>query len=262
LNYYVARNGQTYGPYSEETIRKYMTEGSMLATDLGRTDSMPNWAPLGQIVGPSASAAAAGASAPPPVYTPPAYTAPSAYNAPPQQAYSAPGYAPPVYGGAGANVPPSLHWAIILLIACFTSGLFITIWAFIQANWVKSIDPASRAVRDLAIGVVFPIIATVAMIIMVIIGGVTSGGFDHPSMAAMGSMATGFLIFSALCFGGLIFTLKAFFGMKASMERYYNTTEPINLRLSGIMTFFFNVIYFQYHMTRIADWKRTGALRP
>ena len=64
MNYYVARNGQTYGPYSEETIRKYLTEGSMLATDLGHTDSMPNWAPLGQILGPSASAAAAGASDP------------------------------------------------------------------------------------------------------------------------------------------------------------------------------------------------------
>jgi hypothetical protein len=271
LNYYVARNGQTYGPYSEETIRKYLTEGSMLATDLGRTDSMPNWAPLGQILEPPAAAAAAAAATPPPAYTPPAYTppaysAPPAYNAPPQQAYSAPGYSAPVYGGAGANVPPSLHWALILLIACFTSGLFITIWGFIQANWVKSIDPTSRAVRDLAIGVVFPIIATVAMIGMFAIGGLAtgmaSGGFDHPSMAAIGSMASGFLIFMALCFGGLIFTLKAFFGMKASMERYYNTTEPINLRLSGIMTFFFNVIYFQYHLTRIADWKRTGALRP
>ena len=30
MNYYVARNGQTYGPYNEETIRKYLAEGSML----------------------------------------------------------------------------------------------------------------------------------------------------------------------------------------------------------------------------------------
>jgi GYF domain 2 len=276
LNYYVARNGQTYGPYSEETIRKYMNEGSMLATDLGRTDAMPNWAPLGQILGPpAAAAAAAGAATPPPAtppsaytppaYTPPAYSAPPAYTAP--SAYSAPAYsAPPYGGGAAANVPPSLHWAIILLIACFTSGLFLTIWAFIQANWIKSIDPLSKAVRDLAIGVVFPIIATVAMVVMFAASGLASGlaggSMNNPSMAVLGSMASGFLIFMALCFGGLIFTLKAFFGMKASMERYYNTTEPINLRLSGIMTFFFNVLYFQYHMTRIADWKRTGALRP
>jgi hypothetical protein len=46
------------------------------------------------------------------------------------------------------------------------------------------------------------------------------------------------------------------------MERYYNTVEPINLRLSAVMTLFFNVLYFQYHMTRIADWKQTGVLRP
>jgi hypothetical protein len=46
------------------------------------------------------------------------------------------------------------------------------------------------------------------------------------------------------------------------MLRYYNSTEPINLRLSAVMTFFFNTLYFQYHMSRIADWKRTGYLRP
>ena len=38
--------------------------------------------------------------------------------------------------------------------------------------------------------------------------------------------------------------------------------EPINLRLSGVMTFFFNILYFQYHFTRIAEWKRTGMLSP
>ena len=246
MNYYVARNGQTYGPYSEETVRKYMTEGSMLATDLGRTDSMQNWAPLGEILG-------AASSAPPPAYSAPAY-APPAYSAPMGQT------------GPGANVPPSLHWAIILLIAMFTSGLFITIWGFIQANWIKSIDPASKAVRDLAIGIVFPIVAFVALMVMLVASGfaagLAGGRVDGASVEVIGPMVSGFLIFTALCCGGLIFTLKAFFGMKASMDRYYNTTEPINLRLSGIMTFFFNVIYFQYHMTRIADWKRTGVLRP
>jgi hypothetical protein len=247
MNYYVARNGQTYGPYSEETVRKYLAEGSMLATDMGRTDAMPNWAPLGQILGPTATAPVPPASfAPPPAYQQSAFAAPQ-----------------PVLGQAapGMNVPPSLHWAIILLIAAFTSGLFITIWGFVQANWIKSIDPASKAVRDLAIGVLFPIIGCVALGVMLVAGGL-AGQLDHPGVGMIGGMASGFLIFTALCVGGLVFTLKAFFGMKSSMEIYYNSTEPINLRLSAIMTFFFNVIYFQYHMSRIADWKRTGVLRP
>jgi hypothetical protein len=54
----------------------------------------------------------------------------------------------------------------------------------------------------------------------------------------------------------------AVFQMKDSLENYYNTVEPINLRLSGVMTFFFAVYYFQYHFSRIAAWKKTGYLQP
>jgi hypothetical protein len=50
--------------------------------------------------------------------------------------------------------------------------------------------------------------------------------------------------------------------MRSSIENYYNTVEPINLRLSGVMTFFFAVYYFQHHFSRIANWKRTGYLQP
>jgi hypothetical protein len=244
MNYYVARNGQSYGPYSEETIRKYLAEGSMQASDMGRSDAMPNWAPLSQILGVANPA--------PPVFAP----APPAYGAP---AYSAPQYG--VQPQPGGNVPPSLHWAIVLVIAALTSGLFVTIWGFVQANWIRSIDPASKAMRDLVIGAVFPIIGGVAFVILLAGSGIASQ-LDSPSIALIGSMATGVLLMMGLCMVGLIFTLKCFFGMKASLERYYNSVEPINLRLSAVMTFFFNIIYFQYHLTRIADWKRTGVLRP
>lgn len=44
--------------------------------------------------------------------------------------------------------------------------------------------------------------------------------------------------------------------MKASIEQHFNTVEPIGLQLSGVMTFFFNVIYFQYHFTEIARAKQ------
>jgi hypothetical protein len=54
----------------------------------------------------------------------------------------------------------------------------------------------------------------------------------------------------------------AVFQMRSSIENYYNTVEPINLRLSGVMTFFFAVYYFQHHFSRIANWKRTGYLQP
>jgi hypothetical protein len=172
----------------------------------------------------------------------------------------------PVLGQAapGANIPPALHWALVLLIAAFTGGIFITIWIFIQANWVRSIDPASRAVRDLIIAILLPILGMVVLVGALVAAGVATGfqGMNHLSAAAASSMVMGFVGMFALCIIGMVFHIKAFFGMRDSMERYYNSVEPINLRLSAVMTFFFNTLYFQYHMSRIADWKRTGYLRP
>jgi hypothetical protein len=50
--------------------------------------------------------------------------------------------------------------------------------------------------------------------------------------------------------------------MKNDLEEYYNSMEPINLRLNGGLTFFFAVWYFQHHLSRIAQWKKSGVLQP
>jgi hypothetical protein len=62
--------------------------------------------------------------------------------------------------------------------------------------------------------------------------------------------------------GGAIIHIIGNFKMRAALQEYYNTVEPISLRLSGVMTFFFSIWYFQYHFTRIANWKKTGYLIP
>ena len=59
----------------------------------------------------------------------------------------------------------------------------------------------------------------------------------------------------------IVTALAAIFGMRSSLVRYYNSVEPIGLRLSGVMTFFFSILYLQYHLSRIAAWKTTGVLR-
>jgi hypothetical protein len=55
---------------------------------------------------------------------------------------------------------------------------------------------------------------------------------------------------------GLVCYIVAVFGMKSSLETYYNSKEPIGLKLSGVMVFFFNVLYFQYHFNEIANRKK------
>jgi hypothetical protein len=256
MNYYVARDGQTYGPYSLETVQKYLNEGTILAGDMARTDAMPNWVPLRQLLTPPVPPQQQGFAPPPPSY-------------PPQPPFAAPAYPPQQQPGAGAvNVPPDLHWALVLLITALT-GVFSIIWAFVQSNFIRRIDPTSTATRDLIIGILAPIGGFIVFFILLITGGglaALSGLNENSGPAAVGAIAGSIglaaLMLCALSFVGLIFHIKAIFGMKHSMERYYNTVEPINLRLSAVMTFFFNILYLQYHMSRIAEWKRTGILRP
>ncbi|MGH9612941.1 MAG: hypothetical protein ACRD4P_07675 [Bryobacteraceae bacterium] len=54
--------------------------------------------------------------------------------------------------------------------------------------------------------------------------------------------------------------VAAALNIRSSLLRYYNSVEPIGLQISAPMTLFFQVLYLQYHFTRIARWKETGVL--
>ncbi len=275
MNYYISRGGQQYGPYTLADVQKYIAQGSISPGDFARTDTMTNWVPLSQLL----AAAAAPPTQPPvqqpPVQQPPVQQAPvqqqpaqpqwSGYQPPqpqpqaqpqpqPQAApYGQPAFTPgPIpgmqastFGQGGGTVPPSLHWALVLVIGMVTCGIFTLVWLFIQAAFVKKIRPASNA--------------TMMYIAAIVLGLVGYG-------MAVGSALADVRILGAL--GGLIYLgaavvfIMTHFKMRSLLLEYYNTVEPINLRLSGVMTFFFSIYYFQYHFTRIAEWKRTGVLSP
>lgn len=74
---------------------------------------------------------------------------------------------------------------------------------------------------------------------------------DEAAMSGLGGV---------LIIVGVICLIVSVFKIKDAMEEYYNTVEDIGLSLSGAMTFFFSVIYIQYHINRIARWKKTGVL--
>ena len=50
------------------------------------------------------------------------------------------------------------------------------------------------------------------------------------------------------------------FSLRSSLEEYYTSVEPMGLTLSGVMTFFFGDIYFQYHLNEIMRKKRALSL--
>lgn len=255
MDYHVARNGQTYGPYSLETVQKYLSEGSIQASDMARTDAMPNWLPLGQLVNPPAFAAPVA-----PVIQPPlAYQQTPAYQQPA-------GYQPsPVYSpqATAGNAPPSLHWIIVLLLNFVTGGIFVLVWVFVQASFIKTIDRSSSAMRDFIVGFALGMVGFAAFFIILVTSvGLGALASNSLSVVALGGVGLAFLVMLGFIIGAIVFHMKAVFGMRDSMVRHYNTVEPINLRLSTIMTMFFNIFYFQYHFTRIAEWKRTGVLQP
>ncbi|HCE01383.1 MAG TPA: hypothetical protein DER07_10105 [Armatimonadetes bacterium] len=60
MQYHISRQGQTYGPYPAEDVKRMLSEGRLLPTDLCWTEGMAGWEPLGKVM------AAAAPAVPPP----------------------------------------------------------------------------------------------------------------------------------------------------------------------------------------------------
>lgn len=215
-NYHLSRGGRTLGVYPEDRLREYIAQGRVAATDLVWKAGMPSWVAVSQLF-------EFAQQLPPP---------------PPAVEPSAPPLAPaPV---RAVQPPPAFHWGWVLLLSILTLGLFYVVWAFVQAVWVKRIDPSSNALKLL---VLYLVLALVGQWLTD-----TSPSKEAPQ-ALLGAL---------LSLSGAVVSIFAFFSMRRSLLACYGEggVQPAGLQLGRIMTFFFNVLYFQYHFTRIA--KRPG----
>ena len=224
MHYQIDRNGQMYGPYTMEDVQRYLASGHILSTDLAKSEEMTEWIPVSQLL---ANAGAAQTSAP------------VGYGA----------ATPPAYGPAGGTAvvypdPPNIHWVLVLVLGIFTCGIFTVIYDMVQAAWMKRVQPNSKALG-------YYIAATVFWILNL---GV--------SLRQMVTLHIGYTASHTNYTGGLfsllyaVMLIVARFAMRNSLEEHYNGPEPIGLRLSGVMTFFFGSLYFQYHFNRINEMKR------
>jgi GYF domain 2 len=256
MRYYIKRDLNEYGPYTLADLQRYVAQGNIVMSDLARSEGMTDWAPVSQILGTIAVPVPAPA-------TPPAATG-TAYSGTPAGAgtvYSGvpavtPGYgAAPAYGPAptiSGPVPPDFHWALVLVIGLFV-GIFSLVWLFIEASFVKKIRPQSNHLGFL-IGAICCQFGSV-FVFIVAIAVMAANNIHEPPVVP-------FMLFGAAILAGIVLHIVGIFKMRSAIEEYYNTVEPINLRLSGVMTFFFAVFYFQYHFYRIVQWKKTGYLQP
>jgi Interferon-induced transmembrane protein/GYF domain 2 len=120
--WYFGRDGRQEGPISDEQLRIMISNGSLRREDLVWREGMADWKPAGQIPGLPFPSPAMYAPPPPP-QAPPA----SPY-APPQSQYAPP--APPIFGGAGFDIPNYLPWAIAAtLLCCMPGGVAAIVYA-------------------------------------------------------------------------------------------------------------------------------------
>ena len=222
--YHVTRNGQNYGPYTLEDLQRYVASGNVLPSDLAKSDEMAEWVPVGQLLG---------GSVPPP----------NQASFPPYAGGVAPGYAP---GAVPYPEPPNLHWALVLLIGVFTCGLFSVVWSFVQAAWMRKVNPRSNAIFFYTAYVVISFGGTFTRMFLMFASGLHR---QYLGLAIPVWVIT------------IVLVELAFFDMRRSMEQHFNGPEPIGLSLSGVMTFFFGMLYFQYHFTRINELKRLARYR-
>jgi len=239
MKYYIQRQLNEYGPYTLADLQRYVAQGSIQLTDLTRSEGMTDWVPVSQVIGnipiPLATGAAAGA-----------YAGGAVYGGGAVYDGSSTGFGVQSIPMQGSPIVPSdFHWALVLLIGVVTCGLFNQAWLIVEAVFVRKVKPASK-------GLLFIILSVAGFFVGGFVNGIMAV-VSHGQSTPYGSLFT--LVALVLYFVGV-------FQMKSDLEDYYNSTEPINLQLSGVMVFFFNVYYFQYHFSRIAQWKKTGVLTP
>jgi len=152
-----------------------------------------------------------------------------------------PANAGPIPAATIYPTPPNLHWGLVLLFSVVSCGIFSIVWDLVQSAWMKKIEPASQSLY-------YYIGAAILLLCFYsssFIAGMTRSGNS---------------------FGGLIelayvvLLLIGRFKLRASLERHYNIDEPMGLALSGVMTFFFGCIYFQYHLNDIMKRKTIDQL--
>ncbi len=119
--------------------------------------------------------------------------------------------------------------------------LFNFVWVLVLANWARKLSRDNKPLVQVAMYPAGFLVGIVA----------SAYGFEGPLTEAI----------SRICmFAGFVMYLVGIFSIRRAMEDYYNSTENIRLSLHGGMTLFFSAVYLQYHVNRIARWKKTGVL--
>lgn len=228
MQYFLEREGQSFGPYSDEQLRQYVAEGRLSPNDLLRPVNGNQSFPWQSVLAPAQ-----------PVLAP----SQAVYQPQPQF------HVTPVAG----PMPPEMEWWQVALISVFC-GLFGIYWAFKELNFVKRIDPRNNS-KQLVILAFGLIIGAYALVFLSAILAAATRGLGFVLVALMPLMFI----------GAFVALIVAMFQMRASIHNYYNTVEPMGINLMDttgtILTLFFPIYFFQFHFSQIAAIKKARGER-
>jgi len=144
-------------------------------------------------------------------------------------------------------MPPDLHWGAVLGLSIVTFGLFWMFWNYKVAKFVRKLDPESKAVKQ-ALGIATVVVLQIG--VGIILGVLSALGISDLA-DNVGPLDK---VFESVV--GLI-NIFMVIGMRKSILRHYNNAEPIGLKLNELMTIVFGTVYFQFHFSNIAAWKKS-----
>lgn len=152
------------------------------------------------------------------------------YNYPPQYAYPS---APPLYRAFPA--PPRLHWGWVLVLSIVTFGIFGVLWMVVVGWWVRKVTHCAAAFW-------WPLAYTLVLPVAVLLGvaGVVAARMGADPIAVQTYTAAAS---DVMRLASVVLYFVAAFGLRQELE-----AAPIDIPLSGVMTFFFAPYYFQYHL--------------
>jgi hypothetical protein len=251
---WIAQNGERSGPFTEEEVRRAISEGRYGPDTLVWRKGMPDWVPLFSLfpentatpppppappkATPSSSAVFATEDRPGSTFS---YDEQAPAPAPARSSYEPrDSYSPHTLSRRDLPTPPSLHWGLVFLFTILTLGIFAVVWPFIQANWVRKIDSNSKATPMLAGGLVC---------------------LFASEFVSVGSGSKGVVIGGLLTLAYYALWLTAYFSMADSIKRKL-AEYSLPVEIGGVTLFFFNTLYLQGQLSWIARWKETGSSNP
>ena len=133
-------------------------------------------------------------------------------------------------------VTPRAYWNLVW-------NLGIEVWAIYICVWIRKLEPGAMSI--------FWCIAFVTLQLVISVP------------AGPGPASTGIRIIGGiLALLAIVIWIVTIYLVRAELHYHYNVREPVGLYLSGVMTFFFSFLYFQYHLYKIAQLKERNGDRP